>query len=272
MVVRTESKGVAARETARKLFPQSKGALNVVSGCDFCDLSLIKNAANQVKEVLGDKPLNIIIHNAGLMSSYNNLTSKQGYELMFQSDVLGPQLLQHFLDPLFLKKDSDLKRIVWVASGAHLLGPKEYGIYWENPTFGGVPVEQRPNANLLYGQAKCGNIFQASAWARRNEKIVSEIGCISVSCYPGNLNSDLQRDWGFLKRNTLGRLFWPAKLGAYTELYGVFYPHLDSRDQGAYICPFGEIHDPREDIKEGLKNGTDIVFWDFVEDTIRPFF
>lgn len=272
MVVRTESKGVAARELVQKLHPDSRGSLTVVGGCDYCDLTLMKGIANEIKEVLGDKPLSIIIHNAGLMASYNNLTSEQGYELMFQSNVLGPQLLQHFLDPLFLKKDSDLKRIVWVSSGAHLLGPSEYGIYWENPTFKDIPIKTRPAAVKLYGQSKAGNIFQASAWARRNEKIVNEIGCISTSCYPGNLNSDLQRDWNPIQKKILGKLMWDVKYGAYSELYGALYPHLDARDQGAYICPFGEIHDPREDLKAGLKNGTDLVFWDFVEDTIKPFF
>lgn len=271
MVVRTESKGIAARDSILKEFPESKGKISVIGGCDYSDLTLIKGAAQDIKEVINNEPISIIIHNAGLMASYNNLTSEQGYELMFQTNVLGPQLLQHFLDPLFLKKDSDLKRIVWVSSGAHLLGPKEYGIFWENPTFKDVPIETRPSAVVLYGQSKCGNIFQASAWATKNKKIVDEINCVSTSCYPGNLKTDLQRDWHWIRKALFSNFFWDGKYGAYSELYGALYPHLDSRDQGAYICPFGEIHDPREDLKAGLKNGTDLAFWDYVSETIQPF-
>lgn len=272
MVVRNEAKGNAARDSVMKNIQNSKGNLYVVSGCDYTDLSLIKDVSKKIKDILKDKPLNIIIHNAGLMASFNNLTSKQGYELMFQTNVLGPQLLQHFLDPLFLKKDSDLKRIVWVSSGAHLLAPSEYGISWDNPTFKGLPIEKRPSANVLYGQSKAGNIYQASAWATKNKKLVDEIGCVSTSCYPGNLNTDLQRDWNWIKRNTFGRMFWEAKYGAYTELYCALNPRLSSKDQGVYVCPFGEIHDPREDIKAGLQNGTDLIFWDDVEEIIEPFF
>lgn len=272
MVVRNEDRGNTTRDSIMKEISGSKGNLYVVSGCDYSDLSLIKAVSKKIENILKDKPLSIIIHNAGLMASVADLTSEQGYELMFQTNVLGPQLLQHFLDPLFLKNDSDLKRIVWVSSGAHLLGPNDYGIFWEHPTFEGVPIENRPSALVLYGQSKCGNIFQAKAWATRNKKLVDEIGCVSTSCYPGNLNTNLQRDWSWIRKAVFAKLMWDAKYGSYTELYGALYPGLDSKDQGAYICPFGEIHDPREDIMAGLKNGTDLVFWDYVEEVIKPFF
>lgn len=72
-----------------------------MDGCDFCDLTLIKGAAQEIKEIVNDRPINVIIHNAGLKSSNSTLTSKQGYESMLQTNVVGPQLLQHFLDPLF---------------------------------------------------------------------------------------------------------------------------------------------------------------------------
>lgn len=102
--------------------------------------------------------------------------------------------------------------------------------------------------------------------------MVDEIGCVSTSCYPGNLNTNLQRDWSWIRKTVFSKLMWDAKYGSYTELYGALYSGLDSKDQGAYICPFGEIHDPREDVKAGLKNGTDLVFWDYVEEVIKPFF
>ncbi|CCK68516.1 uncharacterized protein KNAG_0B00680 [Huiozyma naganishii CBS 8797] len=271
-VVRTESKGIAARDKIVKECPESKGSISIVGGCDFCDLSLIKDTGVKVKEILGDKPLSIIIHNAGLMASSNQLTSKQGYELMFQTNCLGPQLLQHFLDSLFLKKDSDLKRIVWVSSGAHLLGFKDYGINWEDPCFEKVSKNQRAHAAVLYGQSKTGNIYQANAWASKHKEIVEEIGCVSVSCYPGNLKTDLQRDWSRIGRWIGNRIFWDGNYGAYSELYGALYPGLSTKDQGVYIVPFGEIHDPREDVKAGLSNGTDLKFWDIVEEKISPFF
>ncbi|CCH58886.1 hypothetical protein TBLA_0B00420 [Henningerozyma blattae CBS 6284] len=270
-VVRTQSKGEAAKEQILKEIPTSKGSITVVSGCDFLDLANIKAVGLKIKEVLKGKPISIIIHNAGLMASNNLGTSKQGYEAMFQTNVLGPQLLQSFLDPLYLKKDDDLKRIVWVSSGAHLLGFPEYGINWEDPCFLKVPVEQRPSANTLYGQSKAGNIMQAKAWATVNKKIVEEIGCVSTSVYPGNLNTDLQRDWNWLLRKASTYVFWDGIYGAYSELYSALSPELTIKDQGAYVVPFGEIQPPRADLVAGLKNGTDLKFWEMVEEMIAKF-
>lgn len=107
---------------------------------------------------------------------------------------MGPQLLQYFLDPLFLKKDDPLKRIVWVSSGAYSSGFSEYGIHWENPTFEGVPISKRPNNLTLYDQSKAANILQAKAWSTAHKGLVEEIVCVSVSCFPGMLKTDLAKD------------------------------------------------------------------------------
>ncbi|SMN20406.1 similar to Naumovozyma castellii NCAS_0D03540 hypothetical protein [Maudiozyma saulgeensis] len=271
-IVRSQSKGDEARDDIVNNNPESKGTITIVSGCDYMDLSKIPAVGLKIKEVLGTKALNIIIHNAGLMAPNNEGTSFQGYEAMFQTNVLGPQLLQHFIDPLFLKNDdTSLKRIVWVSSGAHLLAFNTYGINWEDPLFENSPTKERPNNNVLYGQSKAANIYQAKAWYEENKNICEEIGCVSVSCYPGNLKTDLQRGWGFSM--TLAKyLMWDGVYGAYSELYGALSPTLKPQDSGAYIVPFGEIHDPREDIKLGLTNGVAIKLWEFVESKISPYF
>lgn len=271
-VVRSESKGLEASAIIKKEVTNSKGSITVVSGCDFLDLSTVKQVGTDIKTVLGDKPLSIIIHNAGLMAPDSRGTSKQGYEAMFSVNVLGPQLLQHFLNPIFLKKDDPLKRIVWVSSGAHFSGFPQYGINWENPTFEGVPIAERPNHQTLYGQSKAANIFQAKAWSTRHKELVEEIGCVSVSCFPGILKTELLRNWGSVANFVAGCLFYDGVYGAYTELYAALYPKLSTKDQGAYIFPFGEIHDPREDVKVGLTNGTDLKLWDYAEGKISPFF
>lgn len=271
-VVRTDSKGKDAREKILKDVSGSTGSITVVGGCDFLDLATVKPASEGIKSALGNKPLNIIIHNAGLMSPVSTGTSKQGYEAMFSVNVLGPQLLQHFIDPLFLKKDDTLKRIVWVSSFAHYLGFDQYGINWENPTFEGVAISERPNSMTLYGQSKAANIFQAKAWATRHEAVVADIGCVSVSCYPGNLNTDLQRDWNWIGRKIVSYFLFDSIYGAYTELYAALSPVLTTKDHGAYVVPFGEVHDPRADVKVGLTNGSDLKLWDWNENKISDFF
>lgn len=272
MVVRTESKGISACEEIKKSVPDSNGSLIVVGGCDFGDLTLMKGAAQEIKDILKNEPLNIIIHNAGIMPPKNDQTSVQGNELIFQTNVMGPQLLQHFLDPLFLKKDSDLKRIVWVSSCAHLFGFPEYGINWQNPTYTNISISARPLAMILYGQSKAANIHQAKAWALKHKSIVDEIGCISVSCYPGNLNSGLTRNYDFFTRYVWSHIFYGSEYGAYSELFAALNPGLTIKDQGKYIAPFGEIHAPRADIKVGLENGSCVKLWDLVEEKISQYF
>ncbi|AQZ15119.1 hypothetical protein BZL39_H04970 [Zygosaccharomyces parabailii] len=271
-VVRTESKGLEASAKIKEEVPSSKGSITVVSGCHFLDLTTVKRVGEEINNILGNKPLSIIIHNAGLMAPNNAGTSKQGYEAMFSVNALGPQLLQHFLDPLFLKKDDPLKRIVWVSSLAHYSGFKEYGINWENPTFEKVPIEERPGSQTLYGQSKAANILQAKAWASKHKDIVDNIGCVSVSCFPGILRTELLRDWGYVVDFISSHFFYGAVYGAYSELYAALYPKLTIKDQGAYICPFGEIREPRKDISVGLGNGADLKLWDFIQDKISPFF
>ena len=271
-VVRTHEKGDAARDEIVNNNPESNGTITVVGGCDYLDLAKIPSVAENIKKVLDGKPLNIIVHNAGLMAPDNKGTSAQGYEAMFQTNVLGPQLLQHFLDPLFVKKDdTSLKRIVWVSSGAHLLAFNTYGINWEDPTFEKVAVSERPDNQTLYGQSKAANIYQAKAWYENHKEFCDEVDCVSVSCYPGNLRTDLQRGWG-LTMFFMKFLFWDGVYGAYSELFGALSPTLKAKDSGSYVVPFGEIQDPREDVKLGLTNGVYMKLWGLVEKKIKQYY
>ncbi|SCU99331.1 LANO_0F01486g1_1 [Lachancea nothofagi CBS 11611] len=272
-IVRSQEKGLEARKRVLDEVKGSFGSIQVVGGCELGSLAKVRTAANEITKAIGGRPVCLIVHNAGVMPRANTDTSEDGFEKMFAVNVMGPQLLQHYLDPLFLKKDDDMKRIVWVSSCAHFYGFSDYGINWENPTFENVELKDRPSALTLYGQSKAANIFQAKAWATKHKAIVDNIGCVSVSCFPGLIQSDLQRDitssWA---KKAMSTILFKSYYGAYTELFAALSPKLKITDQGAYIVPFGEIHDPRCDIKSGLENGTDLKLWDFVESKISAFF
>ncbi|CCH59494.1 hypothetical protein TBLA_0B06720 [Henningerozyma blattae CBS 6284] len=270
-VVRTTSNGEKARDQILKDFPLSKGKISVIGGNDYNDLATIKPVAHQIKTVLGNDPLNIIIHNAGIMPNENKGTTVQGHEDIFQVNTMAPQLLQSYLDPLFLKKDDSLKRVVWVSSAGHLFAFPKYGINWENPSFKGIPIDERPFVSQSYGQSKAGNILQAKAWATTNKQAVDEIGCVSVSCYPGNFGTNIQKDWPWLLRNAIKLACTDTIYGAYTELYSALSPELTTSSQGAYILPFGEVGLPREDIQAALQNGTDLKFWELVDSLIENY-
>ena len=278
-VVRTGERGEEAKREIIAANPESHGSIEIVGGCDFLDLEKVALAGVAIDKLLdspGAGPLNIIIHNAGLtwITAPNNPdTSVQGFEAMFQTNVTGPQLLQHYLDPYLLKNDDpgQLKRLVWVSSAAHFFTPKPWGIYWENPGFQGVPPAERPHGTNLYGQSKTYNIYQAQVWYDRHREAADACGCVSVSCYPGNLATDMTRAW-WSPVVSAARLFvWEGVYGAYSELYGALAPGLVPGDSGKYIVPFGEVHDPREDVKAALTNGVAAQIWDYCEGLIEEY-
>ncbi|KAL6942367.1 hypothetical protein ACO0QE_003541 [Hanseniaspora vineae] len=267
-LVRTESKGEEAKtKILKELGTTGKGSLTIVSGCELSDFAKVKEVGLKLQnEILKDKTINIIIHNAGLMSSLNNTSNeKEGIELMFATNVMGPQLLQNYLDPLFLKKDSDLKRIVWVSSLAHQNAPWPYGIHFEDPMY--KDLSKRPSSFDLYGQSKACNVLQAKAWATQNN--ASKYGIISTSCFPGILTTDLMRDFPSILQRLGKMLFYTPVYGAYSELFAALSPAIQK--QAEYVLPFGKIGKPRADIAAAMENGIDLKFWDFIQESLKEY-
>lgn len=273
--MRTEEKGEQAKKNIIEANQDCKGTIDIIGGCDLLDLNKVATTGTNLVKLLEtpeSQPLNTVIHNAGLMSSRNDETSTQQYDAMFQTNVLGPQLLQHYIDPFLLKDDDQtLKRIVWVSSYGHFLCPSPYSIYWEDPTFKNVPAEKKPRNMELYGQSKACNIYQAQAWYDTQKKQAGQIGCVSVSCYPGNLNTDLTRSWNARLVSVMKWVLFDGVYDAYSEPFGALSPTLKPSDSGSYIVPFGEIHEAREDVKAGLTNGVAQQVWEYCESLISPF-
>jgi NAD(P)-dependent dehydrogenase (short-subunit alcohol dehydrogenase family) len=134
-------------------------------------------------------------------------------------------------------------------------------------------VKITPIAQLNYAQSKAGNIYLASEFAKRHGKD----GIVSVSWNPGNLKTELQRHTDLFQKTAMRPLLYPAKNGAYTELYAAASPDLTVADGGQFIAPFGRKFEPRLDIKKGLKeksdggSGVGAQFWDWCEKTTREF-
>lgn len=263
-VVRTESRGLEAKEKLLEKNKNTKGSLTIVSGCDLSDFASVKETGVKLQEALKDKTVNLIIHNAGLMSHVNDRSNADGTELMFATNVMGPQLLQAYIDPFFLQKDDSLKRIVWVSSAGHMASPKTFGINVEDPKY--LDVKSRPAAMDLYGQSKACNILQAQAYGLKHE--IDQYGIKSVSVYPGNLKTELTRNHPKFVVCLLNSVLYEPKYGAISELFGCFYPELKTGD---YIIPFGKVTAPRDDIKDALTNGVCLKLWDYVQNEIKAF-
>ncbi|CCH58887.1 hypothetical protein TBLA_0B00430 [Henningerozyma blattae CBS 6284] len=278
-IVKSQSLADSMKKKITKEYPQSNGSLTIIGMFDVLDLTLIKPICDKIKTILNGKAVNIIIHNSGLTKlRKSEKESKQGIESVFQINIMVPQLFQHYLDPLFLKRDDvSLKRIVWVSGSSQLLGGSEYDNFFidYDHTFdnhkNNSNTQKRPSSLTIYGQTKDGNIMQAKAWAEKHQKLVNKLECVSVTVYPGNLTTDLHRDHDWLKSKPFSLFSKDGIYGAYNELYAALSPQLTTENQGSYIVPFGHFEKPREELETALEDGTYMRFWNLIEDWIRDF-
>ncbi|KAK6464303.1 short-chain alcohol dehydrogenase [Scheffersomyces coipomensis] len=239
----------------------NKTDLNVETiSIDLSDLSTIKPAVDEFLNK--ESRIDIIIHNAGVMEPPVGSVSKQGFELQLGTNVLGPHLLQKYLDPLLIKTSHTNKsgetRIVWVASSGQYFSPIG-GVHYEDPNF-----TNTTNASQMqiYGQSKALNVLQAKGW---NPAHPESSNIVSVSLCPGALLTELKKDATPFQAFMFRSLFHPPRLGAYTELYAALSPDVKSGD---HIECFGKKTRARYDLEE-----PEVVTkgWNFLDETIKPY-
>ncbi|KAK6199298.1 uncharacterized protein RJT21DRAFT_45711 [Scheffersomyces amazonensis] len=225
---------------------------------DFSDLPSIKPA---VEEFLKKEDrLDLIIHNAGVMTPPPGSVTKQGYELQLGTNNIGPHLLQRLLDPLFIKTSKTNKpgesRIVWVASTASFHAPLG-AIHYADPNF--KTTEASPMA--IYGQSKAVSILQSRYWSKANPEATN---VISSSLCPGFLKTELQRHVAGIQAVVINLMLHPRRNGAYTELFAAFSPAVKTGD---YIESFGKIGKARYDLDEKAAKKA----WEFLDKEIQPY-
>ena len=79
----------------------------------------------------------------------------------------------------------------------------------------------------------------------------------------------------------LNLVLYPARNGAYTELYAGLSPDITLENNGAYILPFGRIREDaangRKDINESMRpeeeggKGLPKKFWEWCQEKIKQF-
>ncbi|HET9237974.1 MAG TPA: SDR family NAD(P)-dependent oxidoreductase [Oligoflexus sp.] len=128
-----------------------------------------------------DKPLHLLIHNAGVMASPEARTAS-GIELQFATNHLGHFLLANGLKKFMI--DAGGARIVCVSSTGHLFSP----VVFDDINFMFRPYE----AFAAYGQSKSAvNLFAVGATERW-----SRYGIYANALNPGAIATNLQRHVG----------------------------------------------------------------------------
>jgi len=182
---------------------------------DLADLASVRACAEAF--VGRGEPLSLLVNNAGLAGARG--TTKDGFELTFGTNHLGPYLLTRLLLPA-LKRAGEA-RIVNVASAGHYRAP---GIDWE--------AQHKPTASTTafpeYCVSKLANVLFTKELARR---IASSVHTYAL--HPGAVASDVWREvpWGV--RHLMKLFMLTNQQGARTTLYCATSDDVKS-DTGLY--------------------------------------
>ena len=191
--------------------------------------------------------LDVLFNNAGISLPPSGSISKQKHELQIATNCLGPYLLTQLLIPTLeataLRSQPAAVRVVWTSSQVVDLTAMKGGL---DPAYL-TCQDQVQN----YTISKVGNWFLASETAAQ----VRKMGVLSITQNPGNLKSNLLRTAPTLMRVASAPLLYPARMGAYTELWAGLSEDLTMNEAGSYILPWGRLHPwPRKDLVEALRS------------------
>jgi NAD(P)-dependent dehydrogenase (short-subunit alcohol dehydrogenase family) len=181
--------------------------------CDYliADLSKLKDIhaiADQLSKM--ERPIDVLIHNAGLTLSKQQLTA-EGFDLVFVVNYLSSFIINYRL--MEKLKNQPNARIVMNNSEGHRFVPWGLSLddlHWKKNRYSGLKA---------YGSAKLAQLLSMHIF---KEKFVGSNVTIN-SMHPGAVESDTGKDNGRLykwyKRNVLEKMLRPTSIAAEALYY-----------------------------------------------------
>lgn len=191
---------------------------------DLDDLDNVRSFPKRLAETpAGNKNIDVLMNNAGVMAIPERELTKDGYERTFQSNHLGHFLLTSKLMP----KLADDATVINVSSEAHKFASK--GLELNN-----LNGEESYGPWSSYGQSKLSNILFSKELQARADKAGRKL--TAASLHPGAVQTDLGRNligeekWAKLQKegpafpesillNLLSYFVIPVERGATTQVY-----------------------------------------------------
>ncbi|KAH7075766.1 oxidoreductase-like protein [Paraphoma chrysanthemicola] len=175
LAARTASKAEAAIQDIKSSVPNAPEIIHLP--LDLASFSSIASAAETF--LARESRLDILINNAGIMATPYSLT-KEGYEIQFGTNHMGPALLTKLLLPKLRETASQGNdvRVIWLSSMAHQMTVPE-GIMFDQAAL------EKQNTYKRYGASKLASIPYARSFAEQYPEITS------VSIHPGVILTDL---------------------------------------------------------------------------------
>eukprot|EP00250_Pteridium_aquilinum_P035189 c8845_g1_i1 orf=489-1538(+) len=180
----------AAQVLRNSILQETPGADIILIKMDLSSLSSVRSFVQQFLAL--DRPLNILINNAGVFCKTFR-KSEDGYEMSFATNHLGHFLLTELLLEKMERsaKEGRVKgRIVNVASCLHTWVGK-HGIAFDK-----LHDKQSYVESINYAQSKLANILHSKELARRLKEAGSYVTANSI--HPGIVKTNITRDRGGL--------------------------------------------------------------------------
>ena len=210
---------MAVRDTDRgRQAAAQVGSTAEVRELDLSDLASVKEFASRWSD-----PIDVLINNAGVMAVPDRELSRDGFELQFATNHLGPFALTNLLLPQITD------RVVTVSSGGHRMGGLDLDdLNWER---------RRYRKWRAYGQSKLANLLFTLELQRRLDGEHSPRR--AVAAHPGLAGTNLFRPrFAWMRRvsdvfmKTFGQS--PA-MGALPQLYAA----TEDIPGASYVGPNG---------------------------------
>jgi len=189
---------------------------------DLASLDSIRHFAH----VWGDRPVNLLINNAGVMASPLMRTA-DGFEMQFGTNHLGHFLLSVLLAPNLVaaaKASGKRSRLVSLSS----IGHRRAGVNFDDPNYQHRDYDKWE----AYGQAKTANSLFAVGFDKR----FKDQGVNANAVMPGGIMTPLQRHMSIEEQRAMGWLdendkpregFKSTEQGAATSVWAAVGDELD---------------------------------------------
>lgn len=183
MAVRTVAKGQAARDEITRRHPDA--SLDV-RALDLADLGSVRAFVAGLERD-GVRP-NVLVNNAGVMAVPSRMTTVDGFELQWGTNVLGPFALTNLLLPTLLTADT--ARVVTMSSATASFGRID---------FADLDSSRRYTPSQAYAQSKLANLLLGLRLA----EVATQRGwsLLSTIAHPGYTNTNLQTAGASLGRS-----------------------------------------------------------------------
>jgi NAD(P)-dependent dehydrogenase (short-subunit alcohol dehydrogenase family) len=235
-------------EARARLHADSPGTQTELAILDLASLSSVQDFAE--KELAQQRPLHILINNAGVMAPPRRLQTADGFELQFGTNVLGHFVLTSLMMPALEQAGAgspDRPRVVTIASIAHKRG---------RINFDDLQSTKFYSPMKAYQQSKLANLILAFELDRRLRAQNSRV--MSVAAHPGVANTNLFQagDYSPFERavrnvvgHAIGIVLNTDAEGALPTLYAA--TAADAKD-GGYYGPQGFQEMSGDDVGEAI--------------------